>query len=64
MNQAVYCDLFLYADDCCLVCRRKDVSKTIHNLNKSFSNICDCFVDNKLSISIGEDKKHTIWYKT
>ena len=35
------CDLFLYADDSCLVCRHKDVKKIERNLNKDFSDFCD-----------------------
>ena len=31
-------------------------SKIEQNLNNDFSNICDWFVDNKLSIHFGEDK--------
>ena len=47
---------FLYADDFCLVYQHNDVSKLEQNLNKNFSNICDWFVNNKLSIHLGEDK--------
>ena len=50
MKQAVSSDLFLYADDYCLVYQNNDVSKIEQNLNKNFSNTCDWFVDNKLSI--------------
>ena len=39
-----------------------DVSKIEQNLNKSFSNICDRFVDNKLSINFGEDKTKCILF--
>ena len=60
MKQAVDCDLFLYADDSCLVYQHKDVSKIEQNPNKNFSNICDWFVDNKLSIHFGEDKTKCI----
>lgn len=41
IKQAVNCDLFLYADDSCLVYQHKDVNKIERNLNKSFSNIFD-----------------------
>ena len=41
MKQAVGCDLFLYADDSCLVYQHKSVSKVEQNLNKNFSNIYD-----------------------
>ena len=30
------------------------------NLNTDFSDVCDCFVDNKLSIHFGEDKAKCI----
>ena len=46
MSQAVECDLFLYADDSCLVCQHKDINKIEKQLNVDFSNICDWFVDN------------------
>ena len=41
MSQAVKCDLFLYADDTCLVCQHKDINKTENQLNEDFCNICD-----------------------
>ena len=34
------------------------------NLNKNFSNVCDWFVDNKLSIHFGEDKTKCILFGT
>ena len=64
MKQAVNCYLFLYADDSCLVYQHNDVSKIEQNLNKNFSDICDWFVDNKLSIHFGEDKTKCIIYGT
>ena len=39
MKQAVDCNLFLSADDSCLVCQHNDVSKIEQNLNKNFSDI-------------------------
>ena len=50
MKQAVDCDLNLYADDSCLV----------YQHGKDFSDVCDWFVDNKLSIHLGEDKTKCI----
>ena len=47
---------FLYADDTCLVFQYSDIKEIEIQLNKSFSLICDWFVDNKLSIHFGEDK--------
>ena len=62
MSQAVKCHLFLYADDSCLVCQHKDVNEIGKQLNVDFSNICDWFVDNKLSIHFGEDKTKSILF--
>ena len=50
ISQAVKCDLFLYADDTCLVCQHEDINKIENQLNEDFCNTCDWFVDNKLSI--------------
>ena len=62
ITQAVKCDLFLYADDTCLVCQHKDINKIENQLNEDFSNICDWFVDNKLSMHFGEDKTESILF--
>ena len=62
MSQAVKCDIFLYADDTCLVCQHKYFNKIENQLNEDFCNICDWFVDNKLSIRFGEDKTKSIFF--
>ena len=62
MSQTVKCDLFLYADDTCLVCQHKDINKTENQLNEDFSNMCDWFVDNKLSIHFDQDKTKPIFF--
>ena len=62
MSQAVKCDLFLYADDPCLVCQHKDINKIENQLNEDFCNIWDWFVDNKVSIHFGEDKTKSILF--
>ena len=62
MKQAIDCDLFLYADDSCLVFQHKNVKEIEINLNKNFSNLCDWFVDNRLSIHFGEDKTKSILF--
>ena len=62
MSQAVKCDLFLYADDTCLVCQHKDINKIENQLNEDFSNICDWFVDDKLSTHFGERKTKSILF--
>ena len=56
MPQAVHSDLFLYPDDPGLTFQHKHVHKTEHQLNKDFANLYEWFVDNKLSIHLGEDK--------
>ena len=61
MKEDKDCDLFLYADDSCLVYQHKYVKEIERNLNKNFSNVCDWFVDNKLSIHFEEDKKNVYY---
>ena len=64
--QAVDCELYivLYADDTCLLFQHKDLERIKEELTKNFSNICDWFVDNKLSIHFGEDKTKSILFST
>ena len=62
MVQAVNCDLLLYADDTDLIFQHKDINIIEQQLNRNFSNICDWFVDNKLSIHFGEDKTKSILF--
>ena len=62
MAQAVNCDLLLYADDTGLIFQHKDINIIEQQLNGNFSNICDWFVDNKLSIHFGEDKTKSILF--
>ena len=62
MPMAVKCDLFLYADDTCLVFQSKNVKDIEKQLNEDFANICDWFVDNKLSIHFREDKTKSILF--
>ena len=64
MLQAVDCDLFLYADDRCLLYQHKDLDQINIELTKSFCNICDWLVDNKLNIHFGEDKTKSILFFT
>ena len=63
MSQAVKCNLFLYADDTCLVCQRKDVNEIEKQLNKDFENICDWVVDIKVRIHFGDDKTKSIFLR-
>ena len=62
MPQAVKSNLFLYADDSCLVFQGKDVIEIEKQLNEDFTNICEWFVDNRLSIHFGEDKTKSILF--
>ena len=62
MPMAVKFNLFLYADDACLVFQSKNVDDIEKQLNEDFANICDWFVDNKLSIHFGEDKTKFILF--
>ena len=57
---AVKCNLFLYADDTCLVFQSKNVKDIEKQLNEDFAHICDWFVDNNLSVHFGEDKTKSI----
>ena len=52
MPKDVNSNLFLYADDICLMYQHRDVKETEKQLNRDFENVCDWFVDNKLSIHI------------
>ena len=56
MPQAIKCKLLLHADDTCLIFQHSDVNEIEIQLNKNFSLICNCFVNNKLSIHFGEVK--------
>ena len=63
MSQAVKCNLFLYADDTCLVCQHKDINEIEKQL-KVLESIYDWFVDNKISIHFGDDKTKCILFAT
>ena len=62
MEQAVTCELLLYADDSCLLFQHKNVSEIERVLTTNFSSLCDWFVDNKLSIHFGDDKTKSILF--
>ena len=62
MPQAVKSNLFLYADDSCLMYRHRDVNQIEKQLNNDFENVCNWFLDNKLSIHFGEDKTKSILF--
>ena len=62
--QSVHSDLFLYADDSGLTFQHKHVHTIKHQLNKDFANLCEWFVDNKLSIHLGEEKTKCILFSS
>ena len=62
MKQAVSSDLLLYADDTCLIFQHKHVTEIEKHLNNDFSNLCEWFLDNKLSIHFGQDKTKSILF--
>ena len=62
MPQAVDSELYLYADDSCLVYQHKDLNVINEKLCVDFSKLCDSFVDNKLTIHFGEDKTKCIFF--
>ena len=51
-----------YADNSGLTFQHKDVHTIEHQLNKDFANLCEWFVDNKLSIHLGEEKTKCILF--
>ena len=50
----------LYEDVTSIFYQHKDVTEIENTLNREFANVCDWFVDNKLSIHFGEDKTKCI----
>ena len=62
MSQTVKSNPFLYADDSCLIFQGKDVTEIEKQLNGDFTNICEWFVDNRLSIHFSKDKTKPILF--
>ena len=60
MPQTILSTLLLYADDSCILYQHKDVVQIEKQLNEDSENLCDSFVNNKLSIHFGEDKTKSI----
>ena len=52
--------MLLYSDDFCLVFQGKDIAEIEKQLNGDFINICEWFLDNRLSIHFGEDNTKSI----
>ena len=64
MSQAVKCNFYLYTVDVCLVIQHKNINETEKQINKDFENVCNWFVDNKLSIHFNNDKTKSILFAT
>ena len=62
LKQASESLLLLYADDSCIIYQSKDVQEIENKLNKDFEQVCNWFIDNKLSIHLGEDKTKCILF--
>ena len=62
MKQVVKSDLLLYADDFFFVFQYKHVTEIETHLYNDFSNLCEWFLENKLSIHFGEDTNKSILF--
>ena len=62
MLMAVKHNLFLYPDGIWLVFQSKNAQHIEKQLDEDFANICDWFVNNKLSIHFREDKTWSILF--
>ena len=62
MPQAEKLNLLLYVDDSCLMYQHKDIAEIEQIPNEEFENICEWFVDNKLSIYFCDDKTISILF--
>ena len=62
MPQAVKSNLFLYADNSHLVFQEKDITEIENQLNEDFTNTCEWFVNNRLSIHFGEERLNIYFF--
>ena len=61
LPQAAVRDSLLYADDTCIIFQHKSEIETEKQLIRD---VCDWFVDNKLSIHFGQDRTKSILFGT
>ena len=54
--------LVSYTDDLVIMHQDKDIKQVEKKLNEEFENLCDSFVDNKLSLHFGQDKAKSILF--
>ena len=64
MPQAMKCDSLQITDDACLTFQHENVKEIEDQLNLNFSSLYDWFINNKLSIHLGEDKTNLILFGT
>ena len=57
------CDLRLYTDDTCLLFSNENVNLIKKHLNVDFNSLCEWFIDNKLSLHMGENKTKCILFE-
>ena len=62
IKQASESTLLLYADDSCILYQSNNTKEIETQLNHDFNNLCNWFIDNKLSIHLGEDKTKCILF--
>ena len=54
----------LYVDDSCILHQHSKALQIEKRPSEDFENLCDWFIDNKLSIHFGEDKTKSILFAT
>ena len=64
LPQAVKCVLYLNTDDTSFTFQHENVKENQNQLNLNFSSLRDWFIDNELSIHLGEDKAKSILFVT
>ena len=64
LPEAAISDSLLYSYDTCIVFQQENVTEIEKKLLRNFSSLCDWFVDNKLSMYLGQDKFKSILFGT
>ena len=62
MLQVETSTLLLYTDDSFIMYQDKEIKQVEKKLNEEFENLCDSFVDNKLSLHFGQDEAKSILF--
>ena len=62
MHQVVKSNLFLYAENSGLIYQHRYAKENEKQLNKDFKDICDWFLNSKLSIHFVESKAKSILF--